>query len=31
MVVDDFGYELFAFEEDRNGDWLALKAKYKVK
>ncbi|CAG0955884.1 hypothetical protein PLCT2_00465 [Planctomycetaceae bacterium] len=31
MVADDFGYELFAFEEDRKGDWLALKAKYNVK
>lgn len=31
LVADDFGYELFAFEEDRNGDWNALKAKHNVK
>jgi len=31
MVADDFGYELFAFEEDRHGDWAALKAKHNVK
>lgn len=31
MVADDFGYELFSFEENRSGDWQALKRKYNVK
>ena len=31
LIADDFGYELFSFNEDRNGDWEALKKKHNVK
>lgn len=31
MITADFGYELFSFKEDRNGDWEALKKKFNVK
>ncbi|CAG0944112.1 hypothetical protein ANRL1_01594 [Anaerolineae bacterium] len=30
MIADDFGYELFSFSEDRNGDWAALKKKHGI-
>ncbi|GIK53732.1 MAG: hypothetical protein HPKKFMNG_02347 [Planctomycetes bacterium] len=31
FIYKDFGYEVFSFKEDLQGDWKALKARYKVK